>query len=540
MASTSAPAIYGGDEVSALVIDTGSSWTRVGFAGEDAPKAVIPTYYGMRTTDVRNESTTEDKIEDKDKDGDLEMKDASPENSLEQKNTKKSRFIGDESLHLPRSDCEIISPMEDGCVSDWDAITEIWDYALTHQLRVDPTEHPLLLTEQVWNSQENRKRAMEIVFEEINVPAFYLAKSAVCSSFASGKANSLIVDVGSAVASVTPVIDGLVLNKPACHTKYAGDYLNGKIFDMLVEQNVSINPRYLIQSKTQVEPGQPSIFKRKSVLESMKITESYHKFQSKLVLEEWKETMSQALPFAYTGAEQEEPVYEDRLFEFPDGYASVMSEVRFKTTEFLFDPEIIEEATDFRPASSTTDFIRTNEKREITMEDDEVKSDTERETTADKPLPDNTIAKTSTDANVIPSITATEAATAQPSIEGAINNEFSAPGRRPHNLGLSSLIIDTINSCDVDVRSHLANNIVLTGGTTLIPGLADRVNNDVQAALAGLKVRIYAPGNTIERKHSAWIGGSILASLGTFHQLWVSKKEYEEVGIDKLLEKRFR
>lgn len=33
-----------------------------------------------------------------------------------------------------------------------------------------------------------------------------------------------------------------------------------------------------------------------------------------------------------------------------------------------------------------------------------------------------------------------------------------------------------------------------------------------------------------DRRFGAWIGGSILASLGTFHQMWFSKEEYEEGG----------
>lgn len=39
-----------------------------------------------------------------------------------------------------------------------------------------------------------------------------------------------------------------------------------------------------------------------------------------------------------------------------------------------------------------------------------------------------------------------------------------------------------------------------------------------------------APAFPVERKYSAWIGGSILASLGTFQQMWVSKAEYDENG----------
>jgi hypothetical protein len=41
------------------------------------------------------------------------------------------------------------------------------------------------------------------------------------------------------------------------------------------------------------------------------------------------------------------------------------------------------------------------------------------------------------------------------------------------------------------------------------------------------QVKIHAPGNPIERRYGGWLGGSILASLGTFHQLWISKEEWQ-------------
>ena len=42
-----------------------------------------------------------------------------------------------------------------------------------------------------------------------------------------------------------------------------------------------------------------------------------------------------------------------------------------------------------------------------------------------------------------------------------------------------------------------------------------------------VQVKIHAPGNPTERRYGGWLGGSILASLGTFHQLWISKEEWQ-------------
>ncbi|KNC76581.1 hypothetical protein SARC_10928, partial [Sphaeroforma arctica JP610] len=99
-----------------------------------------------------------------------------------------------------------------------------------------------------------------------------------------------------------------------------------------------------------------------------------------------------------------------------------------------------------------------------------------------------------------------------------------------YNMGISELIMHSVSKCDPDIHSHLYNNIVISGGTTLIPGFVDRLQNDLTSKIpVGMKVRlVYASGQ--ERRHSSWIGGSILGCLGAFQQMWISKQEYEESG----------
>ncbi|KAL6069847.1 hypothetical protein STEG23_014868 [Scotinomys teguina] len=82
--------------------------------------------------------------------------------------------------------------------------------------------------------------------------------------------------------------------------------------------------------------------------------------------------------------------------------------------------------------------------------------------------------------------------------------------------------------CDVDIRKDLYANTVLSGGTTMYPGIADRMQKEITAlAPSTMKIKTIAPP---ERKYSVWIGGSILASLSTFQQMWISKQEYDESG----------
>jgi actin-related protein len=94
--------------------------------------------------------------------------------------------------------------------------------------------------------------------------------------------------------------------------------------------------------------------------------------------------------------------------------------------------------------------------------------------------------------------------------------------------GMHEIINKSILKCDIDVRRDLYQNIVLSGGSTMFPGIADRLNKELVAIVSSAtKVKIVAPP---ERKYSVWIGGSILGSLSSFQQMWVSKQEYEESG----------
>jgi actin len=94
--------------------------------------------------------------------------------------------------------------------------------------------------------------------------------------------------------------------------------------------------------------------------------------------------------------------------------------------------------------------------------------------------------------------------------------------------GVHVLTYNSIMKCDIDIRKDLYGNIVLSGGSTMFPGIADRMNKEITAkAPTSMTVKIVAPP---ERKYSVWIGGSILASLSTFEDMWVSKEEYDESG----------
>jgi len=104
---------------------------------------------------------------------------------------------------------------------------------------------------------------------------------------------------------------------------------------------------------------------------------------------------------------------------------------------------------------------------------------------------------------------------------------------QPHLVGVEAVGIhdtafNSIMRCDLDIRRDLYGNIVLSGGTTMFKGMAPRIQRELMDLTPSyMKVKVIAPP---ERKHSVWIGGSILTSLSTFHNMWISQSEYDEAG----------
>ena len=112
------------------------------------------------------------------------------------------------------------------------------------------------------------------------------------------------------------------------------------------------------------------------------------------------------------------------------------------------------------------------------------------------------------------------------------NKRFHCPEAlfQPSFLGMESAGIhettyNSIMKCDVDIRKDLYANTVLSGGSTMFPGIADRMQKEISAlAPQGTHINIIAPP---KRKYGAWIGGSLVAFQSNN---WINKKEYNEYG----------
>ncbi|XP_048460552.1 actin-like protein 6A [Rhincodon typus] len=120
--------VYGGDEVGALVFDIGSYTVRAGYAGEDCPKADFPTAIGIL----------------------LERDDGSAPMEIEGDKGKSSGttyFIDTNSLRVPRENMEVISPLKNGMIEDWDSFQAILDHTYKNHIKSEASLHPVLMSE---------------------------------------------------------------------------------------------------------------------------------------------------------------------------------------------------------------------------------------------------------------------------------------------------------------------------------------------------------------------------------------------------------
>lgn len=221
----------------AVVIDNGSYTTKAGFALEDLPSLVFSSNYAI-------DSDSSVKV------GERQI-DANPEN-------------------------EVMTFMDNGLIYNFDNIVHNWRYVydnIDNNNPINPKEYPLMLTEQSWNTSKNKLATTQIAFEELEVPIFSLVKTPLAQLYHLGRATGIVVDVGSSVASVTPILDGIIQTKSSFHSKYAGDFANLHILNNL-------------ESKTHVDTLIPKKFL------STRMSQSFKNYQiSYNLLQDFKSSM---------------------------------------------------------------------------------------------------------------------------------------------------------------------------------------------------------------------------------------------------------
>eukprot|EP00475_Leptophrys_vorax_P042374 TRINITY_DN79948_c0_g1_i1.p1 TRINITY_DN79948_c0_g1~~TRINITY_DN79948_c0_g1_i1.p1 ORF type:complete len:388 (-),score=141.74 TRINITY_DN79948_c0_g1_i1:96-1259(-) len=379
-----------------IVCDNGTGFVKAGYAGGNFPAAIFPSMVG------RPLLRFEEKV------ADIEIKDI---------------MCGDEAAAL-RSMLECTYPIDEGIVRNWDDMEHLWNYTFNEKLKINPSDHKILLTEPPLNPLKNRETFLKYMFETYNFKAVKVSIQAVLVLYAQGLLTGVVLDSGDGVTHVVPVYDGVCPRHLIGRLDVAGRHITRQLIKLLQLRGYPLN--------------------RSADFET-----------ARLIKEQW----------CYVGYDLD---VEKRLaletttliqtYELPDGREVKLSSERYEAPEVLFNPGLLD-------------------------------------------------------------------------LEAG---------------GIADLLFDTIMAADMDLRPELFKHIVLSGGSTMYPGLPSRLEKEVQdryleqvlkgdkERLSKFKLRIEDPPR---RKHMVFLGGSVLADImKDKDDFWISREEYFEKGAAKCLE----
>lgn len=456
----------------AVVIDNGTANTRAGFALEDTPSVVFDSHYLV------------------DEAGNV--------------------LVGAENINT-RPELEVMTLLDNGVVYNFDHIVHNWNHVykqLDGGNGADPKDHPLMITEQTWNTSRNRASAAQVAFEQLEVPLFSVVKSPLAQLYHMGRSTGLVVDVGAGVASVTPVLDGIIQHKLCFHTKYAGDF-------------ASLHAMRSIEAKLGYAPAQidfarllPRQFAAGPVSESFR---RYHATHN--LLHNFKQTMLHVSepPAGLAAANQyyqPPPHPHPPVYQLADGsHVPYVDPELLAITEPLYVPHVYK----------------------------------------------------------LPGVEVPEPAFDKAATHG-ISNLVLFTLKNLEMTFMSNVAGDGQNSDANarfnEILRQLFSNILITGGCSLLPGFSDRLCGDLSRSAPLIlpnypvtgsyklyisPLRNYSPNDindTLEKQFGSWLGAANLANMLNetvedeaaavniaLDNWFISKAEYEELGEDLIVEK---
>jgi len=382
-----------------IVCDNGTGFVKCGFAGDNFPAHIFPAIVG------RPILRAEEKIND------VVLKDI---------------MVGDECT-VARDFLETSYPLTNGIVQRWDDMIHLYNYTFFERLKIDPSEHKIMLTEAAMNPKKNREKLVETMFETFGFAGVHCSIQAVLTLYAQGLLTGVVVDSGDGVTHIVPVYEGFALPQSIRRLDIAGRHLTEYMIKLLQLRGYTFNRSADFELVREIKEkvcyvGYDLALEKKLALETTTVVQT---------------------------------------FTLPDGRVLKVGPERFEAPEALFQPTMID----------------------------------------------------------------------------------------VESKGLAELVFDCIQSCDMSTRPDLYKHIVLSGGSTMYPGLPSRLEKEVRKLhcdlvckgdkeqSAKLKLRIEDPPR---RKHMVFLGGSVLADIMKDKEaFWMTNAEYDEKGVSEVLKKCF-
>jgi actin-related protein 3 len=219
----------------AVVIDNGTGYTKMGYAGNDIPQYVVPTLIATQSNITKTDA----------KKGGMEDLD----------------FHIGTAAQAHSSTYQVSTPIRHGLIDNWDQMEQLWQRCFYEYLHCEPEDHFVMLTEPPLNPPENREYTAEVMFETFNVPGLYIAVQAVLALAASWTATAkmvrtltgTVIDSGDGVTHVIPVSDGYVIGSCIKHIPIAGRDITTFVQQLLRDRKEPIPPEESLQTARRIK-----------------------------------------------------------------------------------------------------------------------------------------------------------------------------------------------------------------------------------------------------------------------------------------------
>jgi len=196
-----------------LVVDNGTGYVKVGYAGSNFPEHVFPSIIGRPI------------LRAEERQGNAVIKDI---------------MIGDEAEEH-RNYLQITQPLEHGIIKNWEDMRHLWNYTFDEKLKIDPAGRKILLTEPPMNPKANRHKLAQVMFEEYGFGGVYVAIQAVLTLYAQGLTTGVVVDSGDGVTHIVPVFEGFSLPHLTRRLDIAGRDVTRYLIKLLLMRGYAFN-----------------------------------------------------------------------------------------------------------------------------------------------------------------------------------------------------------------------------------------------------------------------------------------------------------
>lgn len=261
-----------------VIIDNGTKSVKIGHAGDEAPREIIPTLLGY-----------------------------SKFPALEIAMDRCDYCVG-ERVYAKRGLFNLRRPISERRIVDFDVMEKIWHHCLYESLKVDPCQNSVLLTESCEYTDADRRKCGETFFEFFNVPSLYIGNQGTLGLFSTGNTKGVVLDSGEGGTHVIPIFEGYVSPNSVYKTQVSGRMITEHLYQLLVGNGLTFSKHYDFD-----------------IIESIKEQKCYIStdFQNELKEFHFKANTK------------------DLIYELPDGETISLNKEQIEAPEILFNTKLV-------------------------------------------------------------------------------------------------------------------------------------------------------------------------------------------------------